>query len=82
LQWIVNVPPTISPGHIMRVMRQQTSDRIFAEFVKLKQENPSKDFWAPGYLIMGGSQPHPQKLVRDFIKQTRQRQGLAGEKPQ
>jgi len=82
LQWIVNVPPTISPGHIMRVMRQQSSDRIFAEFVKLKQENPSKDFWAPGYLIMGGSQPHPQKLVRDFIKQTRQRQGLVGEKPQ
>jgi REP element-mobilizing transposase RayT/DNA-binding response OmpR family regulator len=80
LQWIINVIPTTSPGHVMRVVRQQTSDRIFAEFVRLKKENPSNDFWAPGYLIMGGSQPHPQKLVRDFIRQTRQRQGLSGDK--
>jgi hypothetical protein len=24
---------------------------------------------------MGGTQPHPQQLVKDYIKQTRQRQG-------
>lgn len=76
LQWVVSVPPSTAPGYIMRIIRQQTSDRIFNEFPRFKVENPSGDFWAPGYLIMGGSQPHPQKLVRDFITQTRQRQGL------
>jgi hypothetical protein len=62
----------------MRIMRQQTSEKIFSEFVRLKKENPSGDFWAPGYLIMGGTQPHPPQLVRDYIRQTRQRQGQEG----
>jgi REP element-mobilizing transposase RayT len=75
LQWVVNVQPNTSPGYLMRIMRQQTSEKIFTEFVRLKKENPSGDFWAPGYLIMGGTQPHPPQLVRDYIRQTRQRQG-------
>jgi REP element-mobilizing transposase RayT len=76
LQWVVNVQPNTSPGHLMRIMRQQTSEKIFGEFPRMKRENPSGDFWAPGYLIMGGSQPHPAQLVRDYIRQTRTRQGL------
>ena len=76
LQWVVRVPPSTAPGYIMRIIRQQTSDRLFSDFTRYKKENPSGDFWAPGYLIMGSSQPHPQKLVRDFVRQTRQRQGL------
>lgn len=75
-QWVVNVPPATSPGYLMRIVRQQTSDRIFADFANLKKQNPSGDFWAPGYLIMGGTQPHPSQLVKDYIKQIRQRQGI------
>jgi len=75
LQWVVNVQPNISPGYLMRIIRQQTSEKIFGEVSRLKKDNPSGDFWAPGYLIMGGTQPHPQQLVRDYIRQIRQRQG-------
>jgi REP element-mobilizing transposase RayT len=77
VQWVVNVPPATSPGYLMRIIRQQTSEKIFTEFSKLKRENPSGDFWAPGYLIMGGTQPHPPQLVKDYIKQTRTRQGYS-----
>jgi REP element-mobilizing transposase RayT len=77
IQWVVNVPPSVSPGYLMRIMRQQTSEKIFTEFTRMKKENPSGDFWAPGYLIMGGTQPHPQQLVKDYIKQTRTRQGYS-----
>ena len=77
IQWVVNVPPSASPGYLMRVIRQQTSERIFTEFTRMKKENPSGDFWAPGYLIMGGTQPHPPQLVKDYIKQTRTRQGYS-----
>jgi REP element-mobilizing transposase RayT len=77
VQWVVNVPPAASPGYLMRIMRQQTSEKIFTEFPRMKKENPSGDFWAPGYLIMGGTQPHPPQLVQDYIKQTRVRQGLS-----
>ena len=77
VQWVLNVPPATSPGYLMRIIRQQTSEKIFAEFSRLKKENPSGDFWAPGYLIMGGTQPHPPQLVKDYIKQTRTRQGYS-----
>ncbi len=77
VQWVLNVPPAISPGYLMRIVRQQSSEKIFSEFGKYKKENPSGDFWAPGYLIMGGSQPHPPQLVKDYIKQTRTRQGYS-----
>jgi REP element-mobilizing transposase RayT len=77
IQWVLNVPPATSPGYLMRIIRQQTSEKIFNEFPKLKRENPSGDFWAPGYLIMGGTQPHPPQLVKDYIKQTRTRQGYS-----
>lgn len=77
VQWVVNVPPATSPGYLMRIVRQQTSEKIFAEFSRVKRENPSTDFWAPGYLIMGGSQPHPAQLVKDYIRQTRTRQGYS-----
>ena len=77
VQWVVNVPPATSPGYLMRIMRQQTSEKVFIEFPRMKKENPSGDFWAPGYLIMGGTQPHPPKLVKDYIKQTRTRQGYS-----
>ena len=70
-----NVPPATSPGYVMRIMRQQTSQKLFSAFPSLKKDNPSGDFWAPGYLIMGGTQPHPSQLVKDYIKQVRRRQG-------
>lgn len=77
MQWIVNVPPTTAPGYLMRIIRQHMSEKIFADFPRIKGENPSGDFWAPGYVLMGGTHPHPAQLVKDFIQQTRQRQGIS-----
>ena len=77
LQFLVNVPPNTSPGYLMRTIRKHTSRRMFVEFPSMEQENPSGDFWAPGYLILGNPQPPPPALVRDFIRNTRKRQGLA-----
>jgi REP element-mobilizing transposase RayT/DNA-binding response OmpR family regulator len=77
LQWMVNVPPTTSPGYFMRIIRQHTSRRLFVDFPGLEKANPSGDFWAPGYLIVSGMQPPPPKLIKDFIAQTRERQGVS-----
>jgi REP element-mobilizing transposase RayT len=74
--WMVNVPPATAPGHLMRIYRQQTSEKILAEFSRIKADNPGGDFWAPNYLIMAGSQPPSDQLIAKFIEQTRHRQGL------
>jgi REP element-mobilizing transposase RayT len=76
LQWTVQVLPAVSPGSLVRILRQRSSEKIFTVFPKLKYLNPSGDFWAPGYLIISGTQPPSPQLLRDFIAQTRRRQGL------
>jgi REP element-mobilizing transposase RayT len=76
LQWIVNLPPTASPGHLMRIVRQHTSRRLFLQFARYEEDNPSGDFWAPGYFILSSSQPPPAHLINEFIHQTRHRQGI------
>ena len=76
LQWIARVHLNTSAGHVIKLIRLHTSDRMFAEFPRLKIENPSGEFWAPGFVVHGGSQPHQQQDIRNFIAQTRARQGL------
>jgi REP element-mobilizing transposase RayT/CheY-like chemotaxis protein len=73
--WVVKVTPAVSPSFLVRLMRQHTSQRIFAHFPGLVEENPSGDFWAPGYLVMSSAQPPPGTVMQDFIQQTRRRQG-------
>jgi REP element-mobilizing transposase RayT/DNA-binding response OmpR family regulator len=81
VQWLVNVPPNTSPGYLMRTIRQHTSRRMFIEFPVTENDNLSGDFWAPGYLILGNPQPPPPALVKEFIQNTRNRQGLEEQKP-
>ncbi len=75
-QWTVQVSPVISPSSVVRLVRLQTSQRIFGSFGRYAVAIPSGDFWAPGYLIVSGSQPPDPQLIRDYIQQTRKRQGL------
>ncbi len=76
MQWTMRVPPTASTTQFMQVIREQTSLHVFADFPRFKRENASNDFWAPGYLIVWGSQPHPDEIIERYKRQTRQQQGL------
>lgn len=76
LQWSLQVSPTYSPGHLVRVIREETSSRIFKLRPEFQEENLSDDFWAPGFMALSGYLPPTREIVFDFIKQTRTRQGL------
>jgi DNA-binding response OmpR family regulator/REP element-mobilizing transposase RayT len=73
--WIVSVTPTVSPGNVVRMVRNRTSEQIFAQFPDLHEKDMAGDFWSPGYLVISGSQAPTEQLVGDFIRQTRRRQG-------
>jgi len=75
LQWIIRVPPATSPARIISIVRHQTSEDIFENFPRIKKENRSTDFWAHGYLVIVSTSPHPSKMIKDFIRLTRQQQG-------
>lgn len=76
LHWTIRVPPATSTAHIIQVIRDQTSLQLFADFPRFKRNSQPNDFWAPGYLIFWGSQPHPIAVIQRFILQTRQQQGI------
>ncbi|MBN2147064.1 MAG: transposase [Anaerolineales bacterium] len=76
IQWIVGISPNVSPGYLMRITRQHLSKNIFEDYPSLARDNPSGDFWAPGYLIMSSHKPPPEHLVNEFIQHTRYQQGL------
>ena len=76
LQWIIRVPPATSPARIVSIVRHQTSKDIFENFPRFKKENRSTDFWAHGYLVIVSTSPHPPKMVKEFIRLTRQQQGF------
>ena len=77
MQWVVRLSPEVAPARMVESIRQHTSQRIFTAFTNLAQENPSGDFWAPGFVITSGAGALPAETLRDFITQVRQRQTSA-----
>jgi len=77
MQWVVNVVPTVAPDYLMETLRKQTSERIFAGFPELGKDNPSGDFWAPGYLILTRIEQLSDQMIQDFIHRVRQYQGAS-----
>jgi REP element-mobilizing transposase RayT len=80
LQWVVSAPPATPPTRCIRMIRDETSKGILAKFrefrVKDKKNGGNQDFWAPPYLLLVGTAPHPPEIIRQFIDMTRQQQGL------
>lgn len=79
IQWIANTPPSVAPGYMLHVMREHLSRFIFAEFPRLARENPSGDFWAPGFLLVSGLKTLPAQFIDDYIGRTRQNQNFQQE---
>jgi DNA-binding response OmpR family regulator/REP element-mobilizing transposase RayT len=76
INWVVGVTPDVSASQVIRKIREQTSALIFSEFPRLAKENPSGDFWTPGFLVIHGRRSLDGSLVQDYIQQTRARQGI------
>jgi len=74
LAWSVSVPPATTTESIARNLDKHLSTRVFADFPRLGRENPSGQFWAPGFLVLSGSQP-AAKQITNFIHEMRERQG-------
>ncbi len=77
ISWSIIAPSTIAPNKIIARIRKETSKRIMKDLPFFFQENPSNDFWAPGYMLMNESFSPSKPMVAEYIKQTRRYQGLS-----
>jgi REP element-mobilizing transposase RayT len=76
LHWIMTVSITSFPTQFMKIVRRETSQKIFEDFPKFKRKNVSNEFWAPWYFVGVGEAPYSPSAIRNFIEQIRIEQGL------
>jgi REP element-mobilizing transposase RayT len=76
LHWIMSVSISSFPAQFMKIVRRETSKKIFADFPRYKQKNMSNEFWAPWYFVGVGELPYSQNNIQLFINQIRIEQGL------
>jgi len=76
LRWASSFPPTITPSKHIEKIRKEISRLLFEDFPTLKKENLNDDYWAPGYLIVGGKNLISNQLVLAFLKRNRQKYGV------
>jgi REP element-mobilizing transposase RayT len=67
LLWTVSVPFGVCPHQLIRDVRKNTSEHIFANFPDLAREEGVGDFWSNDFLVVSGSEPPPVNLLFDFI---------------
>ena len=77
MQWMVKVHSATAPRFLMQIITRLTSQRIFENYPHMAAENPSEEFWAPGWLVVTSETFPSPEMVQDFVKKTRKRQGLA-----
>ncbi len=73
LHWVAVVPPTEAIANHVERVRRMTSGSIFDEFPEYLRQNFSKDFWAPGYAVMAGSDRHTPEQIRSYVLTYRER---------
>jgi REP element-mobilizing transposase RayT len=76
LQWVMTVPLTANPAQFMKLIRQQTSPKIFEYYPRFARKNVAFDFWAPGFSVVNGKTPQSAEEINSFILQIRKQQGI------
>lgn len=76
LQWGMTVPLTANPAQFMKILRRQTSQKIFEDYPRFSRKNVSLDFWAPGFSVLPGNRPQSAEDINSFILQVRRQQGI------
>jgi DNA-binding response OmpR family regulator len=72
LQWSASIPAFCSIPEKLSDIRLQLNTMLFTSFPGLLKNNPSGDFWLPGYFALSGSNPPSNRMINDFITLFRQ----------
>jgi len=73
-QWGLRVIPSTQTGQFMQKIRHGTSELILSTFEHVRSNNLINDFWAPGYLVVLGTRPHPKDMIEQYIRLSRRQQ--------
>lgn len=71
IKWQLHDFPDALIHEMLEIVRARTSERIFRVFPNLRQGNPTKDFWSPGYLVDRQNQDFSTQVLIAHVAQGR-----------
>ena len=66
--WTARIPPNVTTGQMVKIIREETSDMLYEVHPRLKYEALSENFWAANYLVVSGEEPPDDNSIKEFLQ--------------
>ena len=70
--WTARIPPNVTTGQMVKIVREETSDMLYEIHPRLKYEALSENFWAANYLVVSGSDAPDDNSIKEFLQRIHQ----------
>ena len=70
--WTARIPPNVTTGQMVKIIREETSDMLYEVHPRLKYEALSENFWAANYLVVSGNDAPDENSIKEFLQRIHQ----------
>ncbi len=70
--WTARIPPNVTTGQMVKIIREETSDMLYEVHPRLKYEALSENFWAANYLVVSGNDAPDDNSIKEFLQRIHQ----------
>jgi REP element-mobilizing transposase RayT len=76
--WTARIPPNVTTGQMVKIIREETSEMLYEVHPRLKYEALSENFWAANYLVVSGNEAPDDKSIKEFLQRIHQTKSSNG----
>ncbi len=70
--WTARIPPNVTTGQMVKIIREETSEMLYEVHPRLKYEALSENFWAANYLVVSGNDAPDDNSIKEFLQRIHQ----------
>jgi REP element-mobilizing transposase RayT len=70
--WTARIPPNVTTGQMVKIVREETSEMLYEIHPRLKYEALSENFWAANYLVVSGNDAPDDNSIKEFLQRIHQ----------
>ena len=70
--WTARIPPNVTTGQMVKIIREETSEMLYEVHPRLKYEALSENFWAANYLVVSGNDAPDENSIKEFLQRIHQ----------
>ena len=70
--WTARIPPNVTTGQMVKIIREESSEMLYEVHPRLKYEALSENFWAANYLVVSGNEAPDDNSIKEFLQRIHQ----------